>query len=56
MKTYESPQMEFIKFDLQDIISASGEEPTDPGTTNSGSTCSPINLPCHSQEGNQPAC
>jgi hypothetical protein len=56
MKTYEAPKMELIEFELKDIISASDEEPDNPPSTNSGSTCSPINLPCHSQEGNQPAC
>lgn len=54
MKKYEVPTLEVIKFDQRDIISASGEP--NPGNVNDGSTCSPMNLPCHSQEGNQPAC
>lgn len=54
MKKYEVPSLEIIKLDQRDIISASGE--TEPGNVNNGSTCSPMNFPCHAQEGNQPAC
>lgn len=58
MKKYVTPDIEIVRFDMKDILSASEEEAieTTSGSTNAGSTCSPINLPCHSQSGNQPAC
>lgn len=56
MKTYQKPTAEIVELKLEDVISSSSE-PEPSGNANTGtSTCSPINLPCHSQEGNQPAC
>ena len=49
MKKFEAPKMELEKFDLDDIISASGEpDPVDPPAPH-------INLPCFGQSGNQDA-
>lgn len=48
MKKFEAPKMELEEFDLDDIISASGEqEPTNPRP--------PMVLPCLRQTGNQDA-
>ena len=57
MKKYQKPVAEIVELELEDVISSS-----EGGNANSASVgdevqaCFPINLPCHSQEGNQPAC